>query len=214
MAKKKGSLLKEFKAFISKGNVLDMAIGVVIGGAFSAIVTAVVGILMSVCTFAIPGGIAGLVNILPAMSAAQRGVAGIGQSFAATSDSLQEAVKAYALSLGQTVDSSNFAQYQTALLGLYTKHGGQYIFNGAAIIDWGTLINAVISFLIVAITLFVILKVATYARGKRDELAAKARESYYEKHPEERPVPPEPGKPEPTTNEILLEIKKLLEEKK
>ncbi len=32
--------LSEFKEFISKGNVLDLAVGVIIGGAFSAIVTA------------------------------------------------------------------------------------------------------------------------------------------------------------------------------
>ena len=31
--------LKEFKEFISKGNVLDLAVGVIIGGAFSTIVT-------------------------------------------------------------------------------------------------------------------------------------------------------------------------------
>ena len=33
-------LLKEFKEFALKGNVMDMAIGVIIGGAFSSIVTA------------------------------------------------------------------------------------------------------------------------------------------------------------------------------
>jgi len=32
-------LFKEFKEFISKGNVLDLAVGVIIGGAFSSIVT-------------------------------------------------------------------------------------------------------------------------------------------------------------------------------
>lgn len=31
--------LNEFKEFISKGNVLDLAVGVIIGGAFSSIVT-------------------------------------------------------------------------------------------------------------------------------------------------------------------------------
>lgn len=31
--------LKEFKEFVAKGNVLDLAVGVIIGGAFSAIVT-------------------------------------------------------------------------------------------------------------------------------------------------------------------------------
>ena len=37
--KKKG-FFAEFKAFISRGNILDLAVGVIIGGAFSAIVTA------------------------------------------------------------------------------------------------------------------------------------------------------------------------------
>ncbi len=36
------SLAKEFKEFISRGNVVDLAVGVVIGGAFGAIVTALV----------------------------------------------------------------------------------------------------------------------------------------------------------------------------
>ena len=35
-------ILKEFKEFISKGNVIDMAVGVVIGSAFSKIVTSLV----------------------------------------------------------------------------------------------------------------------------------------------------------------------------
>lgn len=35
-------MLKEFKEFALKGNVLDMAIGVIIGGAFGAIVTSLV----------------------------------------------------------------------------------------------------------------------------------------------------------------------------
>ena len=32
-------LLNEFKAFIMRGNVMDMAVGVIVGGAFTAIVT-------------------------------------------------------------------------------------------------------------------------------------------------------------------------------
>lgn len=40
---------KEFKEFISKGNVVDLAIGLIMGSAFTAIVTAVVdGILMPI----------------------------------------------------------------------------------------------------------------------------------------------------------------------
>ena len=37
-----GSWLKEFKVFALKGNVIDMAIGVIIGGAFGKIVTSLV----------------------------------------------------------------------------------------------------------------------------------------------------------------------------
>lgn len=36
---KKNGLLDEFKKFILRGNVLDMAVGVIVGGAFTAIVT-------------------------------------------------------------------------------------------------------------------------------------------------------------------------------
>ena len=40
-------MLKEFKAFISRGNVLDLAVAVIIGAAFGKIVTTLVeGVLM------------------------------------------------------------------------------------------------------------------------------------------------------------------------
>ena len=39
-------LVKEFKEFISKGNVLDMATGVIIGAAFGKVVTAVIDIFL------------------------------------------------------------------------------------------------------------------------------------------------------------------------
>ena len=34
--------MEEFKAFIARGNVMDMAVGVIIGGAFSAITTSLI----------------------------------------------------------------------------------------------------------------------------------------------------------------------------
>lgn len=43
MAEKKGGLkgfFGEFKQFITRGNVMDMAVGVIVGGAFTAIITA------------------------------------------------------------------------------------------------------------------------------------------------------------------------------
>ena len=45
MAKK--GFFKEFKEFISRGNVLDMAIGIIIGSAFTAIITAIVGNILT-----------------------------------------------------------------------------------------------------------------------------------------------------------------------
>ena len=36
------SFIKEFKEFISQGNVMTMAVGIIIGGAFTAIITSVV----------------------------------------------------------------------------------------------------------------------------------------------------------------------------
>ena len=56
LVKKGGSTLKEFKEFISKGNVFDMAIGVIIGGAFGKIVTSLVdNILMPLIGLIIGG---------------------------------------------------------------------------------------------------------------------------------------------------------------
>lgn len=40
--KNKSTFFKDFKAFIAKGNVLDMAVGVVVGGAFGKITTSLV----------------------------------------------------------------------------------------------------------------------------------------------------------------------------
>ena len=40
--KNKSTIFKDFKAFIAKGNVLDMAVGVVVGGAFGKITTSLV----------------------------------------------------------------------------------------------------------------------------------------------------------------------------
>ena len=40
---------KEFKTFIMRGNVLDLAVGVVIGGAFTAIVNSLVTCIPELC---------------------------------------------------------------------------------------------------------------------------------------------------------------------
>ena len=56
IVKKGGSTFKEFKEFISKGNIFDMAVGVIIGGAFGKIVTSLVNdIIMPIVGILIGG---------------------------------------------------------------------------------------------------------------------------------------------------------------
>ena len=68
--RKARGFIGEFRAFIARGNVLDLAVGVIIGGAFSAITTSLVndivnpvlgiftggGEALSALTFQLPGG--------------------------------------------------------------------------------------------------------------------------------------------------------------
>ncbi|AZP91543.1 large-conductance mechanosensitive channel protein MscL [Pediococcus acidilactici] len=50
-------MLKEFKEFVSRGNVLDLAVGVIIGGAFTSIVKALVNYLINPLIGLFVGGI-------------------------------------------------------------------------------------------------------------------------------------------------------------
>ena len=116
---------KEFKEFISRGNVVDMAVGVIIASAFTAIVTAVTNkIIMPLVNWflAVVTGGNGLYSIYTFLK------------------------KVYVLDdLGNptaTVDLTN---------SIY--------------IDWGALITAIINFILVAFILFIIVKAFNSARG-------------------------------------------------
>ncbi len=50
-------MLNEFKDFIAKGNVMDMAVGIIIGAAFTAIVTSMVGDLINPIIGLFTGGV-------------------------------------------------------------------------------------------------------------------------------------------------------------
>ena len=52
-----GKFMQEFKEFAMKGNVVDMAVGVVIGGAFGKIVTSLVSDIIMPLISAITGGL-------------------------------------------------------------------------------------------------------------------------------------------------------------
>ncbi len=220
--KGKPGLFAEFKAFISKGNAFMLAVGVVIGGAFSAIVTAFVNILLSVATWPVPGGLKGLVTVLPALTDAQKGAAFLvdGQTINLQSFTMAEAndrVIQFAAAQGKTgltVDDADFIQWKNSLLGLYDQHGTTFTSKMSAVVDWGALLTAVISFLIIAIVLFIIVKAVATVNAKKAELEAKALEAHYKKHPEDRPAPVEPGLPEPTEKDILVQIRDLLKAKK
>ena len=205
MAKKESKIKKlfaDFKEFINKGNAFMLAVGVVIGGAFGAIVTAIVNILMSLCTAALPGGLAGFVTVIYTKTA---------------TGALAEVQKSFPdAKMVLYVDEYLDIFKDNAAIGgsLYQRYGGKYILTTAPVLNWGALINATVSFIIIAIVLFIIVKVIAAAAAKRAALEEKAREEYFKKHPEERPAPIEEGAPEPTEVELLKEIRDALVEKK
>lgn len=50
------AFIKEFKEFISRGNVMDMAVGIIIGGAFTAIVNSLVNDILMPLLSILTGG--------------------------------------------------------------------------------------------------------------------------------------------------------------
>ena len=114
----------DFKKFITRGNIVDMAIGVIVGSAFSAIVKALTDKI-----------------IMPFIN--------------------------YLLSLGGTGLSSAYTFLKKAEDDL-----GNIDLANSIYIDWGSFITAIINFLIIAFTLFIILKVAM----KSSEMLKLARE--------------------------------------
>lgn len=118
----------DFKKFISRGNILDMAVGVIIGGAFSAIVTAFTDkIIMP------------LINYVLSLSGGEEGLA------------------------------SAFTFLKKA-----TDETGAVDLANSIYIDWGAFITAILNFLIIALTLFIILRVAM----KSSEFLNKTSENY------------------------------------
>ena len=212
----------DFKAFMLRGNVLDLAVGVIIGGAFNAIVTALVNILLSVCTWTVPGGLKGLVTVLPAVNDTQAGMnsaIGLGQQFAASD--LQMLAKTQAIAdYGESVIAENpnlIESVKTTILSKYTLHGTSYFYNGSALIDWGTFINAIVSFLIIGFTLFIIVRTVKVIQSKNKEIKEKALaelKAKNEKAAEEAITPvaeeaaPAPAAPTaPADIDVLLQIR-------
>ena len=160
-------IFAEFKKFITRGNIIDLAVGVIIGGAFSAIVTALTNkVIMP------------LINLI---------------INAATG--------------GKGIDLITILNGEPQFV---TDAAGNEVLNAKCIyIDWGAFIQAILNFLLIAIVLFLIIKVINTIHDKREKLEKARLEKYYEEHPEERPV----EKPkDPTELDVLKDIKALLEE--
>jgi large conductance mechanosensitive channel len=54
---REGTMLEEFKKFAMRGNVVDLAVGVIIGAAFGAIITSLVGDIIMPVIGAVTGGL-------------------------------------------------------------------------------------------------------------------------------------------------------------
>ena len=155
---------KEFKAFISKGNILDLAVAVIIGGAFGKIVTSLVNDL-----------------IMPLISLAVGG-----KSVADWKWVIKEA----------TYDGDGILKTaETAFM-------------------YGNFLQTLIDFIIIALCIFLIYKLIKSASGRAKAAAQKHRDK---KKAADAPAAEEPAAEaetpaEPTTNELLIEIRNLLAE--
>lgn len=176
--------LQEFKAFALKGNVVDMAVGVIIGGAFGKIVTSLVNDI-----------------IMPPVGTLLGGV-----DFKDLSYTLKEGVTAQ-----DAVVATNIV---TNDAGEVIYNVGDVITPAVEAVDpvvlsYGNFIQTTLDFLIIAVSVFMMIKIfnkLTAIRLKKEEEEAAATPE-----PEPEPAPePEPTKEEV----LLTEIRDLLKERK
>ena len=139
--------IEDFKAFALKGNIVDMAVGVVVGGAFGKIVTSLVNDI-----------------ITPLISLATGRV-----SFTDLKIVFNEAV---------LDEAGNVLQAETAL-------------------TYGNFLQSIIDFFIIALSIFVVIKLMMKGKEKMEALKKK----------EEEIAAETPAEPEETELSILKEIR-------
>jgi large conductance mechanosensitive channel len=136
--------IKEFKTFAMKGNVVDMAVGIIIGGAFGKIVASFVNDIL-----------------MPP--------------------------------LGILLGGTDFKAMKVVLREDVLNEAGEVVTKGAAIM-YGNFIQTTVDFLIIALAIFMMIKVMNNMKKKE----------------EAKPTPP----PGPSKEEVLLaEIRDILKEK-
>ncbi|MBQ8542103.1 MAG: large-conductance mechanosensitive channel protein MscL [Bacteroidaceae bacterium] len=147
----KSTFLQDFKAFAMKGNVVDMAVGVIIGGAFGKIVTALVNDI-----------------IMP--------------------------------SVGLLIGGINFKDLKVILSPEVLNAAGE-VEKEAVTLNYGNFLQQTFDFIIIAFSIFLVIRLITKMTTKKEE--------------EPAPAPAPAPAPEPSAEEKLLtEIRDLLKEKK
>ena len=140
------SLIKEFKEFAMRGNVIDMAVSVVIGAAFGKIISSLVDDI-----------------IMPLVGVATGGM--------------------------------NFTDYKFVIQQAVIDGTTQEVIKPEVTLNWGTWVQTIVDFLIVAFCIFIAIKAINQLKRKEAEPAPEAA-------------------PAPTKEEVLLtEIRDLLKEK-
>lgn len=137
-----GKFIQEFKDFAVKGNVMDMAIGVVVGGAFGKIVTSLVNDII------MPG-------------------------------------------VGVLTGGLNFTDYKLVIQKGVTE--GTEVITPEVAITWGSFVQTVVDFLIIAFCIFLAVKAINRFKRKEAE-----------------PAPATPAGP--TQEELLTQIRDILKE--
>ncbi|MBQ8914836.1 MAG: large-conductance mechanosensitive channel protein MscL [Clostridia bacterium] len=140
----------DFKAFIMKGNIIDMAVGVVIGGAFGKIVTSLVADIITP-----------LISIL--------------------------------------TGKVSLTELKWVINEAVLDEAGAVVTPELAL-TYGNFIQNIIDFLIIAISIFIVLRVMTVAQKKLEDLRKKEEEEKKE----------EPAAPAETELSVLKEIREML----
>ena len=160
--------ISDFKAFITRGNVLDMAVGVVVGGAFSKIVTSLVGDIITPLIGLITGG-------------------------------------------------TSLADKKIVLQAAELDVDGVTILKPENAITYGAFIQNVIDFLLIAFSIFMVIRIFGMLRRRAEEaknliIKKEAEEAAAAAVAEaqEAPAEPEIG----STDKLLIEIRDLLKENK
>ena len=134
------NIIKEFKTFITRGNVVDMAVGVIVGSSFTAIVNGMSNFILKP-----------IINYVLYLCFGDDSLSDIYTFFTkvyTTEEILNDA--------GEVIGTQSIVDLANSIY-----------------IDWGSFINAVINFFLVAIVLFTIVKIINKVRENNKEILEK-----------------------------------------